>query len=196
MPQDVIQIGFLTIPKILIDILFPLIGTIIGGFISYFSIRAVENLRWAQQNANKYQEERREAIAKTLDWLDPYRDAITKAQSLTGDLLMRRVDEEQYILQWPKILFNPAINDPPKRMRILLPEDIYPRFFAIMNDLETVRTIPLQAVKGTPEFGIRYKQTQEHLSTLEKQLNELENDLISIYKNTYKPSLRKGVSSN
>ncbi len=190
MTQDIIHIGSLSIPKILIDILFPLIGTIIGGFISYFSIRAVENLKWAQQKADKYQDERKEAIAATFEWLDPFRDAISKAQSLVGDFMMGRVDEEEYALTWPQLIGNPKIKDPPKRMRILLPKEIYPRFMSIIMSLEKIRTLPLMALKGTPEFGDKYRQAQESLSNLEKLLDGLESDLVNEYKRTFKPAFK------
>ena len=190
MPQDIIQIGPLAIPKILIDILFPLIGTIIGGFISYFSIRAVENLKWAQQKSDKYQEECKEAIAATFEWLDPFRDAITKAQSLVGDFIMGRVNEEEYALTWPQLIGNPKIKDPPKRMRILLPKEIYPRFMSIIMDLEKIRTLPLLALKGTPEFGENYRQAQESLSNLEKMIDSLESDLVNEYKKSFAPAIK------
>lgn len=182
MEKQCVQFGQYILSTDLLNIIFPLIGTIIGGVISFYSIKAIENRKWKQQKIEKYQEEYREAIASTLEWIDPFNDAIDEAQMVVADYVMGRRCAEEYVFAWPKILGHPAIKDPPKRLRILLPEKIYPKFMSILNSLERVETLPLRGMRGTEEFGYNYLQTRDKLNQLQQELNDLEKDLIREYK--------------
>jgi hypothetical protein len=182
MENQCIQFGQYLISTDVLNIIFPLIGTIIGGLISFYSISELENRKWKQQKIEKYQEEYREAIASTIEWIDPIKNAIDEAQMVVADYVMGRRNEEEYVLAWPKILGHPGIKDPPKRLRILLPEKIYPKFMSIVQSLDRVETLPLGGKRGTKEFGDNYFQTRDKLDQLQQELNDLENYLINEYK--------------
>lgn len=46
---------------------------------------------------------------------------------------------------------------------------------------------PLMALKGTPEFGDKYRQAQDSLLNLVEILDGLENDLVNEYKRSFTP---------
>jgi hypothetical protein len=49
MTPDTVQFGPFVISKVVLDVLAPLVGTVIGGLLTFFSTRAVENRKWEQQ---------------------------------------------------------------------------------------------------------------------------------------------------
>ena len=87
MPPEFVQIGPIVISKVVLDVLAPLFGTVIGGFITYFTTRATENRKWKQQKEDQLPEQRREAIALSLEWITPIDLVLYRASTAVSGLL-------------------------------------------------------------------------------------------------------------
>ncbi len=48
----------------------PLLGAIVGGFITFFVMRSVERQRWRQERQEKFLSLKRDALAAVLGWID------------------------------------------------------------------------------------------------------------------------------
>ena len=139
MDEELVQIGNFLLSKSVLDILIPLIsglfGTILGGLISFSSVRASDNRRWEQEKKDRLSAERREATAMALEWFDPFRDAITKANLMTGTYLQGMIDLDDLRTQWPDLLKHPGLRDPPARLQVWLRPDVYQGALSIVSDL-------------------------------------------------------------
>lgn len=171
----------------------PLIGVLIGGLVTYFTVRTTEQIRWKQQKIDKFQEEYRQVLITAMDWIDPYRDAIYQANKVLGDFLMERKSESEYLVEWPKLVGHPELKDPPKKLRVFLPDDIYPRFLTVLRNLDDIRILPLHTQRGTKDFFEAYRETGKLLDALEQEIERLNEKLIAEYKGTYKPKKYKEI---
>ncbi|GEM_PF-6001964 len=80
---DSVQIGSLVISRAVFDVLSPLIGVIIGGLVTYFTTRAVEDRKWKREIRYEKQKELREGIAVALEWINPLHNALTRASLMS-----------------------------------------------------------------------------------------------------------------
>lgn len=188
MCEDCLSIGSYIISKDTINLFIPLIsgllGAFIGGFIAYISIRASDNRKWIQEKHDRLQTERREAIALTLEWFDPFRNAIIKAGTLMGSFLQGGLTEGDLKKQWPDLLSTFSISDPPPRLQAMLPEDTYSRAFVIILKLENLPLF-LSIPKDSEEWGEKFVQYTDAINELREDVNKFEKDLIKEYKRTY-----------
>ena|SRR5258707_4268073 len=133
MPPDVVQIGPLVISKTVIDVLAALIGTLIGGFIAYLSTRAIEDRRWKQQKQDKLQDQRREALALMLEWLEPIGMSLSKAIDLVELYERRNLDKDALDEAWPDLLSVLATKAIPIHLKIVIPTELYNRGYEIQR---------------------------------------------------------------
>jgi phosphate/sulfate permease len=186
MPPETVQIGPLIISKVVLDVLAPLIGTLVGGFITYISTRTVENRKWEQQKRDKFQEQRREAIALALEWLDPIRSALSKATLITSSKLFNRRSDEDFRKSWPNLLATLSQMDPPARLQVMLPQNTYERGLHIIHGLDELRSFLLiDQPTNKEELQAKFEQCSHHLSVLQNTLRSLEKDLTDEYKRTF-----------
>src|SRR5258708_37454425 len=105
MPPDVVQIGPFIISKVVFDVLVPLLsalfGTLIGGLVTYFAARAIENQKWQQQKENKLKKESREAPAIKLEWLDSNGVSFQKASRLVFKFQWTNDNHDPLSDKWP-----------------------------------------------------------------------------------------------
>lgn len=100
---------------------FPLVGVVIGGLVSYLVTSGAERQRWRQAKRDRLAEAERRGIKVALQWLDPMDRAISKANLLLSSHLHGELEHEEFITAWPRLLDELAHHDIPKELRVLLP---------------------------------------------------------------------------
>lgn len=189
MDQECIQIGNYLISKDVLDVLIPLVsslvGILIGGAIAYISVRSSDNRKWEQEKKDKLSVERREAIAIALEWFNPFRDAMTKARLLTGSYLQGRIDKERLRTRWPDLISHPGLKDPPPRLQVWLRTDTYKRAFSIIGKLDNFVFEINRYPPTADEWANQFSQYSDYLFDLEKELEDLEKDLMEEYQQTF-----------
>jgi hypothetical protein len=187
--QEYIEFWDYIISKEYIDILIPLfsgmLGIVIGGIISYLSVRASDNRKWKQEKKDRLLAERRDAIGMALEWFDPFRAAITKASLLTGSFLQGTITREEMRSQWPDLLRAPGLTDPPARLQIWLRDDAYRRSISIITDLNNLVSEIYRTKFENEDWHDLFVRYSSHIHELRQRINSLEDDLIEEYKRTY-----------
>ena len=190
MSEEFYTIGSYCISKAFFDILMPfisgLLGTIIGGLIAYFSIRASDNRKWKQEKHDKLMAEKREAIAIALDWFRPFHLGIEKVAFLLGSYLQQRLNEAEVRKQWPDFFGTLEELQPPPRLELWLPQDIYKRIFEIITELENSTSLNLFPYPQTDDdWHKRFVQSSENVTSVDKKLDALETELKEEYRKTF-----------
>lgn len=188
MPNDLVHIGSFTISQGVLNLIGPLAGTIVGGLITYFVTRAIESQKWKQEKQERLSEIRRQGIALALDWLDPIDLSISRVSSRVSSILHGAIEHEEIFETWPNLISQLAKMDIPVKVRVLLPDDIYPRGQQIFRELEELRTKAVEAaqemkIKKTPSPALA--DCIDRLKKLDALLNELRMMLIEEYKSTF-----------
>lgn len=178
MPPDTVQIGSLVISKSLIDVLLPLLGTLIGGLISYLATTAAEDRKYRREKKDRLQEQQREALALALEWIEPIGNALTRATSVSRSLQMHLIDENQFLHDYPDLIASLANMDPPARLRVFLPKDAYPTVNEIVSELDTIKAKALS--HGT------LMECIELGADLSVKLGNLKNYLEDEYRKTFR----------
>jgi hypothetical protein len=177
MPPDTVQIGSLLISKSILDIVFPLLGTLIGGFITYLATSVIENRKWKRERVGKLQEQQREAVARALDWMVPLSSALIQVESLTSALQSNSIDEEQFRNKYPDVISTLAKMDPPSHMIVMLPESAYARGHEILMGFERLKALNLMSHSSNECFDM--------VSTLRAMINGLQDYLRQEYLKTF-----------
>ncbi len=189
MPPDTVQIGPLIISKVIIDIFAPLLGAVIGGLIAYLTTRAIENRKWEQQKKDKLQEQRREAIALALEWLEPIDNAVMHAGMLTSAFQCKNISRDDFLRQWPDLLTTLASKAMPTRLRVLLTPELSQVGLQICRKLDDLRTLNLRSepAPSTPkdEWLESFSQCIKKTTEIQQILEKYRGDLIAEYKNTF-----------
>lgn len=184
MNTETLQIGSLIISKTLIDIFAPMLGTIIGGLISYFSIKSIEERKIRQQKLDDLTEQKREAIKIALKWIDHIQNAITKVSLKSHPYQPNLANTNN----WPDLLTDLAKYDLPRHLSILLPVDSYKKSFIIISLIEEVRVkIILERKTQDPEqLKELTREIIDSIHLMQKNLDEFLNTLESEYIKSFK----------
>jgi len=188
MPNDLVHIGSFTISQGVLNVIGPLAGTVVGGLITYFVTRAIEYQKWKQAKQERLSEVRRQGMAQALEWLDPIELAISGASMRVSSVLHGSIEHEEVFETWPNLISQLAKMDIPVKVRVLLPEDIYPRSQQIFLELEELRAKAVEAaqemkLKKRPSPALR--ECFDRLKKLDALLNDLRVKLIEEYKSTF-----------
>jgi len=183
MDPDTLQIGSLIISKTIIDIFAPMLGTIIGGLISYFSIKSIEERKIKQQKLNDFQDQKREAIKIALQWLDHIHNAITKVSLQSHPYQPNLANTNN----WPDLLKELTKYDVPRHLSILLPADSYKKSNIIIGLIEELRVkiILERQTKNPDELKEFTKETIDTINLMQTNFDELINALESEYINSF-----------
>lgn len=172
----------------LLKIAGPLLGVFIGGFIAYLTARGVESRRWKHERQEKLSVLRRNAMAVALEWIEPMRNAESRASSLVMAAIQGNFDHEQFLKEFPYLLGELVKKDLPADQRAVLPDNIYERGHRIVHDMEQL--IPLgvkfgqeASVMNKPMAG--FQECSNILDTIHKQILELETDLQEAFRQTF-----------
>ena len=71
MSPDTVRIGPWLFSKSVIDAVLPLIGALIGAFVSYRATVSADTRRWKREKAWKRKEATRGAVGLALEWISP-----------------------------------------------------------------------------------------------------------------------------
>jgi hypothetical protein len=191
MSNDFIQIGSIIISKVVFDAFTIILSVVIGGLITYFTTRTIENQKWEQQKKDKQKEHYREALALTLDWIAPIDTALIHIESLSSAFIWHRVTRDEFQERWPHLLNDLSRLDReiPARLKILLPLDVYDGL-KIVNNIEELYTYLLSTEPPTQKSDDslieRLKNASDQIVVIKQLSKDYKNMLIKEYKNTYK----------
>lgn len=188
MPDQVIQIGSFSLSRPVFDALSPLLGTIVGGLITYLVTNSAERRRWKQQKKDAFAQARREGVAIALEWIEPVERCVSAASMKVSSVLHRTTDQENLFKNWPDLLSDLTRLDVPARFRVLLPGDFYIKAQSIVRGLDDLR---LDAVRFHQEIQIHtqasaFQKCLDRLEKLDDQVEILRDRLIEEYEATFK----------
>lgn len=154
MSPDTVQIGPLVISKTVIDVLAPLSGTIIGGLITYFTTRAIEDrkwrqtlamedVKWQQQKADKLKEQQQQAFAQALEWIGPLTLAVMRVRMLANSFKANVINEQELHDEWPHLVKDLIAREIPTRLFVLLPTEIQDLSMGINLGIDNLKLILL-----------------------------------------------------
>jgi hypothetical protein len=125
MPEDLIQIGSFYFSKSLLDVLAPLFGTLIGGFITFLTTRRIEILRWEKDKGDKLLGQRQEALGLALEWIDALDYTTASIALLMTGLLSKIISVDEFSKRCPNLLVQINKSFIPQRSLVLLPDGNY-----------------------------------------------------------------------
>ena len=187
MPNDLVHIGSFTISQGVINVIGPLAGTVVGGLITYFVTRSIENQKFKQAKQERLSEIRRQGIAQALEWLEPIDKSISDASMRISSILHDTIDQDELFATWPNLISQLAKMDIPIKLRVLLPEDIYPKGQDIIRELEGLRAKAVQASQEMKQKKLpspALKECFDRLNKIEALFKEMELKIINEYKST------------
>jgi hypothetical protein len=172
----------------LFDSLWPLVGVLVGGFITYRVTSVVATQRWQQEKADRRAQIEREGIAKALEWLDPMERALSRSNLLVSSLLQFKIDDERFLASYPTLVSDLAKLDVPMPHRILLSDNIYVAGNRIIRAFDEVRTEAIMrgqeaSFQGKPMLGLH--ELGKKLDDIGRQIEELRLKLVDAYKHTF-----------
>jgi len=154
-----------------------LIGTLIGGFITYITTSTTENRKWKRERMSKLQEQQREAIGRALDWMVPITSALIRVESLTSAFQSSAVDENHFRREYPDLVSSLAKMDPPPHLVVMLPKNTYARGNDIIMRFEKLRA--LNMMRDSP------RECFDMVSILRAKIDELRDYLEQEYLKTF-----------
>lgn len=172
----------------LITMAGPLLGVIIGGLIAYLTARCIESQRWRHERQEKLSGLQRDAMAAALEWIEPMRNAETRASSLVMAAIQGDFDHEQFLKEFPCLLGDLVKKDLPADQRAVLPDNIYERGHWIVRDMDQLKHFGVKfgqeaTVKDKPMAG--FQECGNRLDTIRKDISELETDLREAFCRTF-----------
>ena len=164
--------------------LVPLLSALLGGFMSYLATVSVDRRRWNRERRERLAAEKREALARALDWIDPLEHAVNWAEPLATAALQGTVDEERVQKYWPNLLADLKRYELPPRLRVLLPPDIFEDAIGIARQVFTLRSAVVacsQALRTGQRPVPGYQEALADVGNLRKALDALEAKLQERY---------------
>lgn len=166
----------------------PLLGAIVGGFIASLTAWSIERQRWRHERQEKLAGLQREALAAALEWIEPMRNAETRASSLVMSALHGNFDHEMFLKEFPYLLGELTKKDLPANQRAVLSDNIYERGHKIVRDLDQLSCLGVKygqeaTVMNKPMAG--FSECSEKLDIIGKQILELETDLQEAFRRTF-----------
>ena len=166
----------------------PLLGVVVGGLIASLTAWGVERQRWRHDRKEKLSGLQREALAAALEWIEPMRNAETRASSLVMAAIRGDFDHEHFIKEFPYLLGELVKKDLQASHRAVLFDNIYERGHQIVRDMDQLSYLGVKfgqeaTVMGKPMSGFR--ECSNKLETIRKQISELENNLREAFRGTF-----------
>lgn len=166
----------------------PLLGALVGGLIASLTAWSLERQRWRHERQEKLLSLRREALAAALEWIEPMRNAETRASSLVMAAIRGDFDNEKFLKEFPYLLGELVKKDLPANQRAVLPHNLYERGHQIVRDMDQLTYLGVKfgqeaTVMGKPMAG--FQECSNKLETIDKQISELENDLREAFRRTF-----------
>lgn len=163
----------------------PLLGVLVGGFISALTTRSLERSRWRHDRQEKLAAQKRDALAAALEWMDPMRNAKIAASRFLAAAIHGDIDQETLSELWPNL--GGELKDLPGHQRALLPDDIYPRGHHIVFEIKKLKNLAMRSAQShsedRPPAGL--EEGYPRLETVADNIKSLEDDLRKAYLATF-----------
>lgn len=166
----------------------PLAGAIVGGLISIAAMFTVERQRRRHEKKEKLASLKRETFAAALEWIDPMRNAHSRASSLTIAAIRAEIDSEHLFQEWPNLVGALAKKDLTAAQRALLPDGLYRRGHHIVRELEELRSLGVRHGQDASVMGklmAGYTEISAKLDAIDAQMCQLEDDLRKEFLTTF-----------
>jgi hypothetical protein len=100
--------------------------------------------------------------------------------------LQQRLSEAEVKKQWPDFFGTLKELQPPPKLELWLPEDIYKRIFEIIKELENSASLNLSPYPQTGEdWHNRFVESSKNVTSVDKKLDALESELKEEYRKTF-----------
>ena len=164
----------------IVSIAGTLLGVVAGGLLSIIT----ERQKWRHDRQEKLAALRRDGLAAALEWIEPMRNANSRASSLVMAAIQGEIDDERFYKDFPNLIGVLAKQDLQANQRAVLPEDVYPRGLRIVKELDELYTLgvrygQISRVKRKPMAG--FQECSAKLEAVGKHISQLEADLRKSY---------------
>jgi hypothetical protein len=172
--------------------LWSLVFVILGGFVSAGTAYFLEKVRRRHQRRDKLDDARREALERTLAWIDPMERALVGAEAEIYGLLNGAHDEHEFRKRYPDLISDLKALDLSPHHRLVLDTDPYDSGYRISKALEELKYEALDQWEKTrypvhaPSLNVteaRYGATLR-VRQLREQVQELRQQLSAQYRKT------------
>ena len=188
MSEDTVRIGAFVFSKDVLAVLFPLLGTVIGGLITYWAIVTAENRRWRRERQRRVQRHKREAIALALEWLEPIKIVLHKAASIATTSFSDHPEQSAKALrEFPDVDVElKRLNlDPPRHLQLFLREGAYSKVRAIKSELRKLRRLTEVTVRLGDQGMAHYDEVFDRIRVAFDALTDLVEYLEQEYVGTF-----------
>src|SRR5437660_3632768 len=189
MEPELVRIGGFEISKVVFETAALLTSVIIGGLISYLTTWAADKRKWRQHQKDKHLEQQREALALTLEWIQPIQSVLMSNFSIATALIRGDVDRHEFKEQWPA--FKQSIDlmgeDIPSRLQVHIPPKVYKKRNDVLRQLEELRSyILLSSPMSFENVEERLSEFLQREATVEQSFAALKQELKEEYEKTFR----------
>jgi len=166
----------------------PLLGVIVGGLITYFVSSRIERQRWRHERQEKLLLLQRDALAAALEWIEPMRNAETRASSMIMAAIRGDFDHDKFLKEFPYLLGELVKKDLPANQRAVLPDNIYKRGQQIIREMDELSFLGVKFGQETIAMGKPmpgFQDCNKKLDSVHEQISGLENDLRKAFRQTF-----------
>ena len=173
----------------IVSISGPLIGAIIGALIASLTSARLERSKWRFERQEKLSSLQREALAAALEWIEPLRSSLIKANSLVMAAIEGEFDHTDFITGFPNVLGRLAEKDLTAEQRAVLPGNYYQKGHMIVREFDNLQILGIKygrefEAKKRPMVGL--PECGQKLDDIEMQIAELETELQAAFQKTFK----------
>ncbi len=148
----------------------------------------IERSRWRRERQEKLTGLKREALAAALEWIEPMRNAESRASGLVMSAIRGEVSHEDFLERFPYLLGDLVKKDLPANQRAVLPDNVYARGHGIILEFDELQYLGVrygQKAKVMGKLMAGFQESSAKLDTIGKQISELETDLKKAFSKTF-----------
>lgn len=164
-------------------------GALIGGITAIFPNLIIERFKGRRERQDKLMALRREALGAALEWIEPMRNAESRASLLVMSAIQGQVSHEDFLEKFPYILGDLVKRDLPANQRAVLPDNIYGRGHSIIRAFDELQYLGVkygQEAKVLGKLMAGFQECSTKLEAIRNQIAELESDLKKAFIKTFK----------
>jgi hypothetical protein len=187
-PEDTILIGGYCFFKSTFDILIPvitaIIGVIVGGWIANYSSSTLQKREWKRQDFIEQAKPKREAIEIALQWIQPMRSYLIKAEAVASSYLFGHLNIDELRERYPRLITNKLVEfDVPAHLIPYLPEHTYDRGYLVNKLFEDYYYELQDADKSKPQDNLVLTRQSQVIREI---ITKLETELQAEFDSTFR----------
>ena len=170
------------------DVIFPLIGVMVGGAVTYVVTTASERVRRQHEKADRLVDAKRQGLIFALRWLDPMESAATTAGLMATSGLRGEFDHTEFMKKWPYLLGDLEEHDIPIELRVLLPNSLYHKGHRIVRAMEELKLLGIRLGQEIQHRGVaaeRFNECCSKCDEIDALIEDLRRELKAEYLATY-----------